>query len=47
VLPVVTSNFSVALGMGQAASASNFSVAAIKKLPVRALSYNSVLYPGN
>jgi len=40
--PIVISNFSVASRMGQAASGSNFSVAATEKLPVRALSYKAV-----
>jgi hypothetical protein len=40
--PLVISNFSVASRIGQAASGSNFSVAAKEKLPMRALSYKAV-----
>jgi hypothetical protein len=40
--PIVISNFSVASRMGQAASASNFSVAATEELALRVLSYKAV-----
>jgi len=42
VRPIVISNISVALRMGQGATGCNFSVAATEKLPGRALSNKAV-----